>query len=63
VAGVCFSGKAHGDLRDDIEVEVILAGNAGVAGEEGVVGESMSNSCETVFMKCRYSTMFYGFGF
>jgi hypothetical protein len=29
IAGACFSDKAPGDVRDDGEVEAILAGNAG----------------------------------
>jgi hypothetical protein len=56
-AGARFGGKARGDLRDDVEVEVMLAG------EEGVVGESKSNSLETVFMQSKYSIVFCGFAF
>jgi hypothetical protein len=45
-ARACFSAKAPGDLKDDNEVEAMLARDAGVAGNEGVVGESVSNSPE-----------------
>jgi hypothetical protein len=58
-----FIGKTPGDLRDDDEVETVLAGDAGaaeVAADEGVVGKSTSNSHETFL--CIPSTPVYFVG-
>lgn len=64
-AGAHFSSKAPGDLRYDDQEDAALTGDAGATGVagNGVVGESMCNSCETISVKSEHSSPFCGFAF